>query len=114
MAFELDDLFLAGVGAGRLDRVHIRLGAGAFKADTLGAGNDVDQLFAKTRQRLRGRGVMRTKRQLRRHGIVEFFVRVAKDHRAEAAHVVDIHIAVDVIKARALGVVDEDRIFLIG
>ena len=57
---------------------------------------------------------MRAKRQLRRHGVVEFFVGIAEDHGAETAHVVDIHIAVDVIKTRALRMVDEDRIFLIG
>ncbi len=109
-AADLDDPFLAGVGAGQAHRTHHRLGAGAEQAQHLHrrhAGADqfgqLDLVFV---QQAGHRAALV---QHRLHVFAQFRRIGPEQGRAAGLQEVDIAVAVDVGQVRALGAVHGQR-----
>ena len=110
MADEAHDLVLAGVGACQSDR-HVRgLGARGGEAYFLGAGGEFAHQFGPAHFQLVTRAIMRAEIHLPLHRVDDRRVRMAEQHGAVAAEIVDVFVAIDIPFARALGARDVDRI----
>ena len=108
-ALEFDDEFAAGGGAGQADGGHGGLSAGADEAHFFDGG--IAGRDALGEIGLGGRGGAEAGGVAR--GALDGFDHrrkcVAQNHRAPGAEVVDVAIAVGVVKVRALGALDEGR-----
>ena len=109
-ALELDDLVAAGEAARQADRAHGRFGARADHAHQLDRRHQLADPARELGLDLRRRAERQAERGALLHGAHHRLVRVAEDHRAPRADVVDVAAAVVAEHVRAAGALDEHRL----
>ena len=108
-AFEFDDDFAAGGGAGQADGRHGGLGAGADEAHLLDGGVAGDDALGEVGFRGRGRSKAGGVARGALDGFDDGRKGMAQNHRSPGAEVVDVAVAVGIGEPGALGGGDEGR-----
>jgi len=109
-ALELDEPVAAREPAREADRAHRRLGAGAHHAQPLDRGHELGDAPGKLGLDHGGSAEGEAVGCAPRHGRDDVRVRVAEDHRAPGAHVVDQPPPVLGLDVRAARAPDEERL----
>ena len=108
-AFKFHDDVAAGIASGQANGAHGGFGAGVHHAYQINRGHQFAHFSRHISFDGGGRAIADSKVNLGVQGIFDALIRMAKNHRAPGADVIDITLAVLIVQVGTLSVVEKKR-----